>query len=522
MNTKLNGPPKRRAPLALLGLFMLAGCAVGPDFQSPPPPDVERYTPEKLSKIGEGNDKDNLSVRLGASVPRKWWETFKDKKLNRLIEAAIEHSPTLQAAEEAIKIAYYNAEAQKGALLPTVVLGSSDATVRQSFQQNFQNNAPTNPYGLFLKQLTVTYALDIWGGSRRNIEAFEAQTDQQRYQLEAAYLALTANIAMAAVQEAALRGQITAVEEAIKVGRELLDLMDLRFKAGHISRSDYLVQKAALGQILQLLPPLEKALSQQRNVLTSLSGRYSAAEVPETFKLGALKLPHSLPLTLPSKFVRQRPDVRGAEANMHAAAAQIGVALAARLPNLTLSANPGFSAFSLAQQFTPGGWFYVLGGSAAHTVFDGAALLNKQRAAEAGLAQAEALYRQTVINAFQNVADALRAIQADTKAVNAADFTEQAAAENLVIVKEKVLSGSFSQFELLNAQQAFLNARIATVQAEGARLADVVALFMALGGGWKDENLRDLPPTGPTEPTVSEVEAIQTPVNTSPLPRFFE
>jgi outer membrane protein TolC len=229
-----------------------------------------------------------------------------------------------------------------------------------------------------------------------------------------------------------------------------------------------------------------------------------------------------LPLTLPAKFIRQRPDVRGAEANMHAAAAQIGVALAARLPNITLSANPGFSTFNLAQQFAPGSGFYVLAGSVAHTIFDGNALLNKQKAAEASFAQAEALYRQAVVSAFQNVADALRALQADTKAVNAADYTEGAASENLVIVEEKVRSGSFSQFELLNAQQAYLNARIATVQAEGNRLSDVVALFMALGGGWKDENLRDLPPTGPTEPTTPRLEEIQTPMNTSLLPRFLD
>lgn len=512
-------PGKYAAAIALLAL---GGCAVGPDFQSPAAPDVGGFVPEKVVKIGDGAGKDSLVLSTEDSIPKKWWEAFKDKKLNALIEAGIERNHSLQAAEEAIKVAYFNAEAQKGAFLPTVVLGTGDSTVRQSYQQAYQNNAPTNPYGLFLKQLTVTYALDIWGGTRRSVEALEAQTDQQRYQLEAAYLALTANIANAAIQEATFRGQIAAVEEAIKVGQEMLQLVNIRFQAGAISRSDVLVQQAALGQIMQLLPPLKKALSQQRNLMTALAGRYSFDEIPETFRLGALKLPHKLPITLPGKLVRQRPDVRGAEANMHAAAAQIGVALAARLPNVTLSANPGFSAFSLAQQFTPGGWFYVLGGSAAHTVLDGAALLNKQRAAEAGLAQAEALYRQAVVTAFQSVADALRALQADTEAVKAAAYTEQAAGENLTIVKEKVRSGSFSQFELLNAQQAYLNAKIATVQAEGSRLSDVVALFMALGGGWKDQNLRDLPPVIPGEPRPPIADALETPVNASLFPRLFD
>lgn len=521
MDNEHSGRRSLKAGMASLAALALYGCAVGPDFVSPPPPDVERFTPEKIAKIGEG-PKGAQRLVMGASVPEKWWETFKDKKLNRLIEAAIERSPSLQAAEEAIKMAYYNAEAQKGAFLPTINFNSTDSYIRQSYQQQFQNNAPTNPYGLFVRQLSITYTLDIWGANRRSVESLEAQADQQRYQLEAAYLALTANIATAAIQEASLRGQIAAVEKGIKVGREMLDLMNLRFLAGAVSRSDVLVQEAALGQILQLLPPLEKSLSQQRNLLTALVGNYSSEEIPETFRLQALKLPHSLPVSLPAQFIRQRPDVRGAEANMHAAAAQIGVALAARLPNVTLSAAPGYSAFDIGKLFMPGSGFYVLAGSISHTIFDANALLNKQRSAEAAFAQSEAQHRQAVITAFQNVADALRALQADTKAVEAASYTEKAASENLVIVKEKVRSGSFSQFELLNAQQAYLNATVASVQAEGFRLSDVVALFMALGGGWKDENLRDLPPNTPVTPTPEQKEAIQGPVNTSLLPRLFE
>ncbi len=413
MKRLLAGSMSATAAKVTFALLTLGGCSVGPDFTSPPAPELESFTPEKLTKISEDGGKDDIRLEMGGSVPKKWWETFRDKKLNHLIEASIKNSPTLTAAEEAIKIAYYNAEAQKGAFLPTVSLTSADSSVRQSYQQAYQNNAPTNPYGLFLRQLSISYTLDIWGANRRAVEALEAQADQQRYQLEAAYLALTANIATAAIQEAMLRGQIEAVERAIKVGQEMLDLVNVRFLAGAVSRSDVLVQKAALGQILQLKPPLEKQLSQQRNLLTALAGRYSNDEVPETFRLGSLKLPHSLPLSLPAKFVRQRPDVRGAEANMHAAAAQIGVALAARLPNVTISPSGGFSTFNLAELFATGSGFYVLTGSLTHAVFDGMSLLNKQRAAEAALAQASALYGQAVVTAFQNVADALRALQAD-------------------------------------------------------------------------------------------------------------
>ena len=210
-------------------------------------------------------------------------------------------------------------------------------------------NASTNPYGLFLRQLSVSYTPDIWGENRRAVESLEAQTDQQRYQLEAAYLALTSNVAAAAVQEASLRGQIAATREVIKVEQNLLSLLRQQYALGSVSQADVLTQEAALAQVMQLLPPLEKALAQQRDLLTALAGQYSTAQVPETFHLNSLTLPRDLPVTLPSRFVRQRPDVRAAEANMHSASAQIGVALAARLPNITLSTNNGYTAYSYAQ-----------------------------------------------------------------------------------------------------------------------------------------------------------------------------
>ncbi len=513
----------RRASVsvAAVALLALSGCSVGPDFISPPPPDVDRFTPEKLTAIGAAG-KDRVRLELDASVPQRWWEAFHDEKLNKLIAAAIEHNPSIQAADAAIKIAYFNAEAQKGAFLPTAAFNSTDNYIRQSFQQQFQNNAPTNPFGLFLKQLTITYNVDIWGGNRRSVESLEAQTDLQRYQLEAAYLALTSNVAAAAVMEASLRGQIAAIQRVIAIEKELLEILQNRVRVGSSSQADFLMQQTALGQAMQLLPPLEKQLAQQRDLLTALAGQYSTAQVPETFDLHRLQLPKTLPLTLPSTLVRQRPDIRAAEANMHAAAAQIGVAIAARLPSLTLTPQLGFSAFDLAKIFVPASGFYILGGSVAHTLFDGFSLLNKQKAAEAGLVLADAQYRQSVILAFQNVADALRAFQADAKAVKAAAFTEESARKSLAIARGQLKIGSVSQIELLNAQQAYLTASVARVQAEGNRLADVVGLFMALGGGWRDINLRDLPPSEPGAPIDAQIETINGPVNTSWFPSFLD
>jgi NodT family efflux transporter outer membrane factor (OMF) lipoprotein len=325
---------------------------------------------------------------------------------------------------------------------------------------------------------------DIWGANARAVENLDAVTEQQLFQLEAAYLALTSNVVTAAIQEASLRGQIAATQRIITIERNLLDILKRQFGFGQAAQADVLAQDAALAQAEELLPPLEKQLAQQRDLLTALAGRYSADEIEQKFDLAHLKLPANLPVSLPSKLVDQRPDVRAAEANMHAASAQVGVAIAARLPNILLSANGGSSAAAFAQTFTPGTGFYTLTASVTAPIFDGFTLYNKQKAAEAALDQAEAQYRATVIAAFQNVADALRALQSDASALKAAQRAEDAAKASLDIVQKQLNAGQVNQLAVLNAQQTYLNASVIRVQTEANRLADTAALFMALGGGW--------------------------------------
>src|SRR5208283_3958357 len=223
---------------------------------------------------------------------------------------------------------------------------------------------------------------------------------------------------------------------------------------------------------------------QQRNLLTALAGQLSPDEVMQKFDLVHLKLPANLPISLPSKLVDQRPDVRAAEANMHAASALVGVAIAARLPNITLSANGGTSGYNFAQSFAPGTGFYTVAASVTAPIFDGFTLYHKQKAAEAALDQAEAQYRSSVITAFQNVADALRALQADARALQAAVHAEETAKASLDIVEKQLSAGQVNQQAVLTAQQTYLNAVVTRVLAEANRLSDTAALFMALGGGW--------------------------------------
>jgi NodT family efflux transporter outer membrane factor (OMF) lipoprotein len=490
-----NPPGRKRHAVAGATLMMVlaaavSGCAVGPDFKPAPAPDVNGYVPGKLASPSPGSGGPRVAGQhfvTGEDVSARWWAAFKSRALNALVRQSVDHNPNLQAAEAAIKVAQYNAQAQRGLFFPQV---TGDSTSTNSLFANpgqvpaIPTAGPQTQFTLFTNQLTVSYVPDVWGANVRAVESLDATTEQQLFQLEAAYLALTSNVVTAAIQEASLRGQIAATQRIITIERNLLDILKRQFSFGQAAQADVLAQDAALAQAEELLPPLEKQLAQQRDLLTALAGQYSADEVEQKFDLAHLKLPANLPVSLPSELVDQRPDVRAAEANMHSASAQVGVAIAARLPSFVLSANGGSAAFNIAQSFIPGTGFYTLSAGATAPIFDGFTLYYKQKAAEAALEQAEAQYRTAVITAFQNVADALRAVQSDASAIRASRRAEDAAKASLDIVEKQLNAGQVNQLAVLNAQQTYLTASVTRVQAEAGRLSDTAALFMALGGGW--------------------------------------
>jgi len=476
--------------LALVASALVSGC-VGPNFVPPPAPDVDGYLPGKLASPGGAGSGPRVAGQRfinGADVSARWWAAFQSEPLNDLIRQSVEHNPSLQSAEAAIRIAQFNAQAQRGVWAPQLT-GNSNAS--QNLLSNAGNvfgadlnSVPQEQFSLVTHQLTVTFTPDIWGGNLRAVESLDAQTEQNLFQLEAAYLTLTGNVVTAAIQEASLRGQIQATERIIAIERHALDVLKRQLQFGQAAQVDVLQQDAALAAVEQLLPPLQKQLEQQRDLLTALAGQLSADQIMQRFDLAHLKLPANLPISLPSKLVDQRPDVRAAEAAMHSASAQIGVAIAARLPNITLTGNGGTTGNNFAQAFAPGTGFYTLTAAVTTPIFDGFTLYNKQKAAEAGLEQAEALYRAAVITAFQNVADALRAIQADARAMQAATHAEQTAKASLDIVVKQLDQGQINVLALLTAQQTYLTAVISRVQTEANRLSDTAALFVALGGGW--------------------------------------
>lgn len=462
---------------------LLAGCAAGPDYHAPAAPDAAAYTPRPVAQTDTA---EGVAQRFapGQDLPAQWWTLFGSPSLNALVEDALRRNPDLRAADAALRAARENARSARGDFLPTV-----DASLESSRQKTADVLSPAlasgeSLYTLHTAQLTVGYKLDLFGGVRRQVEAADAQADAQRFQFEAARLTLTSNVAAAAIQEASLRAQIAATEEVVRAGREVLALMQRQQALGAIAMADVVAQQAQLAQAEASLPPLHKQLAQQRNLLAALTGRMPTDELLQTFELASLRLPVELPVSVPSKLVERRPDVAQAAAQLHAATAQVGIATADMLPQLTLTANLGHSAAQASQLFGAGTGFWGIVAGLTQPVFHGGALLHRKRAAEAGLDQAAAQYQSAVLTAFHNVADALYALQYDASTLAAQETAERAAARSLAIARESYRLGASSYLAVLNAQQAWQQSVVALAQARAARYADTVALFQALGGGW--------------------------------------
>jgi NodT family efflux transporter outer membrane factor (OMF) lipoprotein len=484
--------------LAIVVAALSTGCAVGPDFERPASPDVEGYTAEPLVR-----QTSSVDVAGGAAqrfvqnldIPGQWWTLFHSEALNDMVEQALKNNPTVIAAQAALRLAWENVYAEQGAFFPTAVASYSPSRNKTATGVVFTAASSGPPlFTLHTAQVVVGYAPDVFGGTGRQVESVMATAEFQRYQVEATYLTLTANVAAAAVQEASLRGQIAATEETIKIETQSLGIFRKQFELGQVAGADVAAVEATLAQAQATLPPLQKQLAVQRDLLTALIGRLPSQEPAGKFELASLQLPSDLPVSLPSKLVEQRPDIQSAEAQLHAASAQIGVAIAAQLPQLTLAASAGTTANQIGQLFTtPGTAFWTMAGNVAQTIFDAGTLLHKKRAADAAFDEAAAMYRSTVITAFQNVADVLHALQSDAETLKAAYAAERAAFKSLEIARRQLQLGSIQYLALLTVEMTYQQALLALVQAQASRYADTAALFQALGGGWW--NREDVAPT---------------------------
>lgn len=478
-----------RGFIAVVCCAALAGCAVGPDFRPPAAPAVQNYTATALpiqSAEAPGVGGNAQRFDMGAKIPSQWWTLFRSEDLDRLIRMALADNPTTAAAQAALRQARENYSAQYGASrFPGIDANLSAGRERSGGASFGQSGGGGATFNLFNASVSVSYVLDIFGGARRELEALQAQVDYQGYRLQGSYLTLTANVVTSAVLEASLRAQLQATRDILADQQQAYALVERQFQLGGIARADVLAQRTQLAQTQAALPPLEKALSQTRHLLAVLVGKLpaEAGALPE-FDIQGMALPTTLPVSLPSSLARQRPDIQAAEALLHAASAQVGVATANMYPSITLTAGYGSASNKLGDLFSSDAMLWNLGAGLLQPLFHGGELSAKRRAAVAAYDQALALYRQTLLQAFLDVANTLRALESDASTLKAQADVEKAAQDALALTKSQFQLGAVSYLSLLDAQRQFQQARIRLIQAQAARFADTAALFQSLGGGW--------------------------------------
>jgi len=491
----------RRSVLTWGVLFTLSGCAVGPNFHEPSAPPVDAYRKDALpaataaASVPTGDAQRFLE---GADVPERWWTTFASAELDRRVAQALAHSPTVASAQAALRQAQENTNAARGGLFPSI---DAKAAATRGNANGFGATTGTTGVGeqsagipstftLYNAGVNVGYTLDLFGGVRRSIEAQSALTDSQRFLLEGTYLSLAANVATASFREASLREQIVATQQIIADYKTELDLVEKQNTIGAKSMADVLVIRTQVASAEALLPPLRQTLEQTQTQLAVYLGEFPSTAQLNAVDLDALTLPHEIPVSLPSVLTRQRPDVRAAEAQLHHATAEVGVATANLFPQITLSGSLGSVALHAGDLFGAGSKSWTIGAGLVQPLFHGGTLRAQERAAEAGLDKAAADYQSTVLTAFQNVADSLRALELDADSLQAQASAEKSAASSLELVRFQYRNGSASYLQVLDATRQYQQARIALIQARAARLSDTAALYAALGGGWRDEDAR--------------------------------
>jgi NodT family efflux transporter outer membrane factor (OMF) lipoprotein len=487
----------------LVGAF-LSACAVGPDFHRPAPPATATFTaPDFPAQTPASPGKDGVSQRFvkGRDIPGQWWKLFQSEQLDRLINLAFANSPTVAAAQAALREAQENRRVQLSALFPKVDAGFTAQRDKISGAAFGQPNGNFKPFTLYNASVNVSYSIDLFGGVRRGLEALQAQVDYQRFQNEGTYLTLSSNIVTTAVQEASLRAQIRATEQIVQLQQQQLALYQVRYNWGAASEVEVAAQRSQLAQFLATLPPLEKQLAQTRHLLAVLVGKFpsEATTLPE-FELEWLHLPEELPLSLPSVLVRQRPDILAAEGLLHVASAEVGIATSNLYPQINLTGSYGSEAVSLGSLFGPGTTVWNIAGGLTQPIFHGGELTAKRRAAIAAYDQAAANYRETVLQAFQDVADVLQALDRDAATLKAQSEAVLSAQRTLQLTQEQLKFGAISYLSMLDAERQYQQALLSAIQAQAVRYADTAALFHALGGGWWNREAAQAAPTGERKP----------------------
>ncbi|NTX31783.1 efflux transporter outer membrane subunit [Burkholderia pyrrocinia] len=492
-------PASHRASIAARGFalaaaaLLVAACAVGPDFHTPDAPATQQYTrdePPVTTAAAGGPAGDAQTFASAVHSPRHWWTEFGSAPLNRLVDTAWQNSPTLAEARARLDEARQDHAAEAGATMLPRVDANLSATREKVDTTAFglPANVPNpGPFTLYDASVSVSYVLDVFGGNRRALEALRAQVDYRSYTLDAARLTLAGNVVATAILRASLAQQVALTQQLVDAQARQLRIVEARFAAGGVSQADVHAQRALLAQTQASLPPLAARLAQAGHRLAILLGVPPPSAVLPDLTLDAFVLPRTLPVTLPSTLARERPDIRAAQAVLHQASANVGVATANLYPRFSISAGIGSERTRIAD-IVSGLNVWNVGLGLAQPLFHGGELHAKKRAAEAAYDAAFASYRETVLQALQQVADAMRAVEHDAAELQARDTAAQEAAASNAIAGDRYAVGGISTFDLLDAQRQALQTALDRTRAQADRLADTAALFQALAGNWTDDS----------------------------------
>lgn len=467
--------------IPLFGVAMilsLSACGASRWLYSPPVAEVpSRFKTEALSN--------NQQFVTGQHPDADWWKALNNAQLNSLVDEAFTHHPTIAAAQAAIDQAQADLEASSGKnLIPQVGLNASAA--RQ--HTNSANVGGTFPVGgsfnLFNASVSASYSPDLFGSIHDALAGLDAQVDVERFALEAARLNLAGNIASTAVREAGLRAQRAAIMQVVSAQTAQCQLVEARIQLGSATRNELLAAQANLEQTESTLPPVDKALAQTRNLLTTLVGRGTQTQALPEFELSGFHLPASLPISLPSELARQRPDILAAEASVRAANAAVGVADGNLYPSLSLTGSYGGGANRLSDVLKNASNLWSFGAGLVTPLIDGGALRAKKKSAQAAYEQVRQQYRDTVLQALQNVSDVLAAIEQDSHALKAQQIVIANAQSSYDLAQSQLKLGSGTQQQLLISRVALLQAKVNLGQQQATELINTVALYQSLGGGW--------------------------------------
>ncbi|MEX3692378.1 efflux transporter outer membrane subunit [Paraburkholderia sp. BR14263] len=478
----------RDATVALLLVLMLAGCTVGPDFHPPAAPDATGWTREPVpastaSATGPGGGAQTFTAAEHAS--NDWWKQYGSAQLNELVDQALRASPTLDSARARLVEARENYNAQAGATnFPSVDLklsGTRQKVDLAAFGITQVPNPP--PFTLYNASVSVSYVFDLFGANRRALESTFAQVDYQAYEMEAARLSVAANVVSTAIRRASLQRQIDLTTQLAQTQARQLAIMQARYAAGGVAQIDLRSQRTLLAQTRASLPPLETQRAAAEHQLATLLGVAPArfAAPLDALSLDTLHLPDTVSLTVPSTLARERPDIRAAEALLHQAGANVGVATANLFPQISLSASIG-SERTRIEDVISGLNIWNVGLGLTQPLFHGGELRAKKRASEAAYEAAFADYRQTVLQALQQVADSLQALQNDATELQARDDAAREAQANAAIAQTRYNAGGVSEFSLIDAQRQALQTTLDRSRVHADRLTDTAALYQALGG----------------------------------------